>query len=156
MNRIVTYKNNEAILKAHSIIPKSILDRLHFDYLIGVDPVYAGLHNHIDTGDKRSYRDTAHVAYAHNQCLANRNKRTTIVIPKLLEPCHVVHEIAHVLDEYLGWEWEAIPITEYAKTDRLEAFAEAFTAWLFYNYATIPIKTQSEIDNKTLTLFESL
>lgn len=156
MNRITSYGLNPAICKALDTIPQGIISRLHFDWLIGCDPVYIGLHNDTDIGDGRSYRNTGHVAYRHNQI--NRGK-TTIVIPDpdgFWPPYLIVHEIAHVLDEYLGWEHKAIPVTEYGKTNNLEAFAEAFTAWLFYGYATIKLPTQSEIDPVTEALFESL
>ncbi len=154
MNRFITYQNNEAIQYAHSIIPDSILSRLHFDYLIGCDPVYTGLFRDVATSDGRSYRETACVAYPFHQLVSN--PKTTIIIPKTLCPTYIVHEIGHVLDEYFNFKHTAIPVTDYAKTNRQEAFAEAFTAWLFYGYTQINLKTASGIDNKTYSLFESL
>lgn len=156
MNRVMTWQNNEAIQFAYKVIPQPILDRLHFDYLIGCDPVYIGFFDYDDTEDGRSYRDTACVAYPYHQKLNKDRQKTTIVTPKILSPIHIVHEIGHVLHEYLNFEHDAIPVTDYAKTDIREAFAEAFTAWLFYNYATIPLKTQHEIDNRTFALFQEL
>ena len=154
MNRFYTYRNNEAIQAAHRIIPNSILNRLHFDYFIGADPIYAGISDYEKTTDGRSYRDTACVMYPWHFRLTK--EKTTIVIPKERTPRTIIHEIGHVIDEYLGFEHIAVPVTEYAKTDRYEAFAEAFTAWLLLGYANYPCKTVSGIDLKTESLFESL
>jgi hypothetical protein len=154
MNRFITYQNNESIQYAHSIIPASILERLNFDYLVGYDPVYAGLFDNEICEDGRSYRNTACVAYPFHQLI--HNGKTTIVLPGYLPYYHIVHEIGHVLDEYLNFEHKTIPVTEYAKTNRQESFAEAFTAWLFYGYAQFNLRTQSGIDDNTESLFLSL
>ena len=156
MNRVVTYYNNGAIQEAHRVIPKTILSRLHFDYFIGCDPVYAGLFNDEKTKDGRSYHITACVAYPYHQLVSKNLRKTTIVIPTSLPPVNIVHEIGHVLDEYLGFNHDAVPVTEYAKVDRAEAFAEAFTAWLYWGYASKPCKTASEIDDKTDSLLHHL
>lgn len=50
----------------------------------------------------------------------------------------LVHELGHVLDETLGFTTHADPVSWYARGDRQEAFAEAFTAWLIPGYADRP------------------
>jgi hypothetical protein len=58
-------------------------------------------------------------------------RRATIVLP--FGPgrtATVVHELGHALDEVLEHEWSAKPVSAYARVDRFEAFAEAFTAWV--------------------------
>lgn len=126
------------------------------DLLIGADPIYVGLHGHEDTGDGRSYRDTAHVVHAFGQTTLPRARRkTTVVMPEVLEPWAVVHELGHVLDEQLGWQYEAQPVTAYAMTNRQEAFAEAFTAWrcpdVYWN-----VQDYLAADQETLSFFTEL
>ena len=59
-----------------------------------------------------------------------------------------MHEYGHALDEIDGFDWYATPCTEYARTDRFEAFAEAFTKWVFPQYSADDIK------RPTAALFE--
>jgi hypothetical protein len=35
-----------------------------------------------------------------------------------------------MLDDALGYEWTAKPVSNYARRDLYETFAEAFTAWV--------------------------
>lgn len=150
MNRIVS-GFRELIEASFDCIPPKIRERLYYvDFFTGNDPVFAGLTLEENTDDGRSCRDTAHVAYPQNQLrLPKQYRRTTIVLQKPIPIYFVVHELAHVLDEVLGWRHIAFSVTEYAKTNREEAFAEAFTSWLFYNYGDEP-------DEKTRILFEGL
>ena len=150
MERICTSYNNAAIQFAHAVIPDSILNHLHFDYFIGCDPIFAGLFGYEDAEDGRSYHHTNCVAYPFHQLLPKDKQKTTIVIPHKISEIYTIHEIGHVLDEYLNFNCEVVPITEYAKVNRMEAFAEAFVAWLIKGYS------QLRIDPKTLSLFESL
>jgi len=69
--------------------------------------------------------------------------------PKALCAWQVVHELGHVLDEVLNFEWIAAPITKYAESNRCEAFAEAFVGYL-YRYGNHPL------DEATLALFDSV
>lgn len=104
----------------------------HADLFIGTDPILAGLHSYIDTDDGRSYRLTPHVCYpSHLLHLPADRRNTTIVVPDKLtrNRWDVVHEFGHVLDERLRFEHQAVPISDYAKTNRYEAFAVAFEAW---------------------------
>lgn len=50
-------------------------------------------------------------------------QRTSVIV--------VVHELGHMLDWQLGRTHMAVPVTEYAATDRSEAFAEALVAKVF-------------------------
>ncbi len=132
------------------LLPEEILNRvIYAHFLTGVDPIYVGLHHYVDTKDNRSYRTTAHVAYPFHQCLSKDLRHTTIVLPRLVSPCGLIHELGHVLDENLGFSHLSKPVTEYAKVDRYEAFAEAFTSWLFGGYGKAP-------DEKTQYLLDSL
>jgi len=129
MQRLVDYRYSEVIGSSFNIISPTIcqlLEGIHF--FVGTDPIYAGLHNYIDTEDGRSLRNTAHCCYPWNMI----DKKPVIVLPEITTPDIVVHELGHYLDFLLGFRHNAIPINEYAKTNRREAFAEAFTARYFY------------------------
>ena len=80
----------------------------------------------------------------------------TIVLPffNIELPClsDVIHELGHMLDDvtpFFRYHSEIKPVTEYAKTDFCEAFAEAFTSWLLWGYGDQP-------DNETIYYFEKL
>ena len=150
MERMVDYRYSELIGAAFGVIPDKVGGRLRYvHFLTGIDPIYAGLFNDEDIGDGRSYRDTACVAYPYHQRIDKSLRHTTIILPNLIPLAYVIHELGHVLDESLGFIHIAEPVTEYAKTDRGEAFAEAFTSWLFWGYGDEP-------DESTKYLFESL
>jgi len=133
MERLVSYRYSEGISYAINLLPIAIANKLsHVHFFTGTDPVFAGLHNYIETDDKRSYRNTAHVSYPWNAI--NKRERTTVVLPLLEDalPYVVIHELGHCLDEILEFKHIALPVNEYAKTNRLEAFAEAFAAQYFW------------------------
>ncbi len=147
-----------AVGQALSIIPDRILPLVGCEFIIGVDPNFAGIHEfetyHYD-GEVMTYRDSAHCTYAHNQIHRPVSFRTTkVILPE--NPAYqwdttagvgtVVHELGHVLHEFVGFEWDADPVTEYAKTDRYEAFAEAFEFWVW----------SRPIDEKTQALFNRM
>lgn len=149
MNRIGDARYGETIGKALSLYPTPLRERLagtHF--LTDTDPVFAGLHCYGDTTDGRSYKETAHAVYPFHQEHRPRCHRTpTVVLPVRPSLCTVVHELAHVLDWHLGFDHVAKPVTEYAKTNRSEAFAEAVTSWIFYGYGEEPSSaTKSYLD----------
>ena len=132
MNRI-GYGYSESISYAFSLLPNAIRNRLQYThFLTGVDPIWVGLHNYIDTGDGRSYHNTAHVSYPWNAI--NKHGQTTVVLPLLKDahPYVIIHELGHCLDEILEFRHNALPVNEYAKTNRLEAFAEAFACQYFW------------------------
>jgi len=105
------------------------------------DPVFKGLHDWVDVGDGRSYRDTAHVIHAtHLESLPADRRRTVVVIPgrprgDQYDIDMLVHELGHVTDHMTGRERGCTPIGSYAAANRAEAFAEAFTAWMIPDYA---------------------
>lgn len=124
MKRISGSGYNEAISTAFDMLPgwlAELLTDTHF--LCGVNPVFAGLHSSETAEDGRSYSNTAHAAFRHHTA----DGSTTVVLPVVVPPWVVIHELGHVLDELLGWPPVPEPITKYAQTNRLEAFAEAFT-----------------------------
>lgn len=101
------------------------------DCLLGVDPLFVGLHGDEDASDGRSYRTTAHVAYPWH----TTDKSCTVVMPPSEgASVHVaIHELAHVihwqLKERTG-QWIKLPtICEYAERNDYEAFACALHSW---------------------------
>ena len=140
----------EAIGFALGLLPVPIADRLsHVQFVCGVDPVFAGLHDTATTDDGRSYGLTAHCAYGWGLPRPASDRVTTIVLPIVPLPSTVVHELGHALHETLGFDPEAEPVTEYAKTNRWEAFAEAFVAWRFWGYGDEP-------DDRTVWLLDAM
>lgn len=170
MNRVKAGGYAELISAAYEVIPAPIHRLIRPHVLCGTDPKFAGLHNFQSATYGRSYGDTWHVVYPYHQALpAVRDRRTTVVIPHLVDKAPLVrakyghhhsvammvHELGHVLDESLGFDHDASPVTEYAKTDRAEAFAEAFTAWLIPSYLP-SYGSRSVVDDATLALFNNL
>jgi len=155
LERLISYRYSGAISYAFNLLPIAIAEKLNYiHFLTGTDPVYAGLHNYEDIEDGRSYRNTAHVSYPWNA--RNKKERTTIVLPLLIDadPYVITHELGHCFDEVLGFQHRALPINEYAKTDRREAFAEAFAAQYFWLGKEAEDIAQS--DKATQYLFEQL
>lgn len=132
MNLITSYNQNPEIQEAFRRIPKELHKRLYCDWIIGADPIRTGLHNFDTTDDGRSLRVTAHVAFPRHQTCAH--KITTVVLPAHVGVYTIIHELGHVLDCQLGFCHNMIPVTKYAQTNRLEAFAEAFTTWVCPEY----------------------
>lgn len=153
MNRCARAGFRESVGRALDVVPSRVLERLTgVQFFLGADPVLAGLTLWDYTGDGRSYRDTAHVLYDFHQHHRPADDRpVTVVIPELEPPEVVVHELGHALDHALGFSHEARPVTAYAATNRHEAFAEAFTAWLWPGYVTWTVD-----DPATRHLFEGL
>jgi hypothetical protein len=158
-HRIRRQVDAEAIGHALTLIPSGIRRRLaHVRFIAGVDPVFIGLHRFAETGDRRSYRDTAHAVYPCH--LTNRpadDRGTGVVLPVPQDPEIVVHELGHALHEAIGFDCHTpTPVTEYAKTDTWEAFAEAFTVWVCpHAYSQQAADTLAQ-DARTLALFAEL
>lgn len=132
MHRIRTQRQAEHIAVALTWIPDGILPLIEgTDFLVGVDPIFAGLHDFETTFDGRSYRQTAHCVYGyHQEHLAARHRKTTVAIPEgFTSTAVIVHELGHALDEVLDFSVSVNAISKYAETDRYEAFAEAFVAY---------------------------
>jgi len=161
LERITSYQFTELIESGFALIPEEISKRLkHVHFFTGTDPVYAGLFDDKSTKDGRSYRDTWCCSYPWNQTV--EDKRTTIVMtdllldyPKALRPAIVVHELAHCLHEVLDFEPLAKPVTKYAQTDEFEAFADAFTLWVFPEYDRF-YELINKVDDEMIALFSQL
>lgn len=158
MNRLAPGGYSALVEAAYGLIPARLHHLIQADWLTGVDPVFAGLHDYLDMSYGRSYRTTAHVAYDFHQLLPTARRRTTVVMPSLVAVRTLVHELGHVLHERLRFEPSPQPVTEYAATDRFEAFAEAFAAWalpLGHSYGAAKDQLY-EGDRATVALFEGL
>lgn len=132
VERIRGHDTGELLSMALDWLPESVATRLRFVHFFIGDPVFAGLHEFEVADDGGSYRTAAQYV---SECLQRHRprsaRRATIVLP--FGPgrtATVVHELGHALDEVLGEEWSAKPVSDYARVDRFEAFAEAFTAWV--------------------------
>lgn len=136
MQRIAE-RNAETIGVALDYLPDRFRDLAACDFFCG-DALFAGITTAVGaverTSDGRSYRSVEHVLFP---CHA-RDKRTTIVLPVRTIVPVVLHELGHVIHwalfERVG-RWDAIPrlepVTDYARRNWLEEFAEAFTAWFY-------------------------
>lgn len=159
MERIVNQQYAELIAEAISTVPDKIMEIIRpIHFFTGTDPFYAGLETEDGSADPngRNWKITMH--YTPIECqlhLPKSYRYPTIVIPFLPEaPGDIVHELGHALDVKTMWyqyQTDIIPVTEYAKTDSCEAFAEAFAAWLFWDYGNF-----REPDQETLALFKRL
>ena len=101
------------------------------DIVSGVDPVFIGLHSVAITDDGRAYKATAHCAWPAGQTtLLRPDRRSTVVLPTEETPGVILHELAHVLDERIGWNREDLrPVSRYAE-NTYEDFACGLVAWL--------------------------
>ena len=149
MKRIQRQSTAEMIAESYDLLPGRLAKVLaHVDFFEG-DPLAAGLHRFEDADDGRSFRTTAHcVQPCHMLHLPAQRRVTTIVLPpgENRGLYTVVHELGHALDELDGHTWLASPVNDYAKTNRFEAFACAFEAWVFH--------TDAELFGPTTKLFE--
>ena len=129
----------EAVAEALDHLPDRLLPVAACDLFCG-DPLFAGLcrpgwdfEDSPVTG--RSYRATAHVCFPYH----SRDRRVTMVLPDGRDDVMTaLHEFGHVIHWHLqeragGWEKvpRLEPVTDYALTNELEEFAEAFTAWFY-------------------------
>jgi hypothetical protein len=132
VERIQGHDAGELLSMALSWLPGPLARRLGFVHFFIGDPVFAGLHQFEVADDGGSYRTCAQ--YVSEGCQTHRPRsarRATIVLPRGPgRTATVVHELGHALDEVLGEEWSAKPVSAYGRFDRYEAFAEAFTAWV--------------------------
>lgn len=129
----------EAIAEAFDVIGPTLTGRLsHVQFVCGVDPVFAGIHTYDKPRDGGlSFRITTHCAWPYHLAGPADRRVTTIVVPEA--PWHhtyplwlvhdLVHELGHALDWLTGQRHDAVPVTQYARTNRREAYAEAFVSW---------------------------
>jgi hypothetical protein len=160
MDRVRTQRDSEPIGRAFDLLPAGIQRRLNgIHFAAGFSPVFAGLHCFTDTEDGRSYDTTAHVVYPHHQITSVRaNRAITVALPCTEYPTVIVHELGHALHGLLDFQsHDPDPVTDYAKTNRWEAFAEAFAAWVLpgdpYYVRAQEILLQ---DKRTLAFFDEL
>lgn len=155
MNRIPDQRYATVIGEALAILPQRIADRLTgVRFVCGVDPGFAGLHAYGSSENGYAYSTTAHCCFPYH--LRNRpaaERPTTVVLPYPPALTTVVHELGHALDWSIGRTHTAAPVTDYARTDRDEAFAEAFTTWKFWGYGD---EAAFRSDGATVALFEEL
>jgi len=132
VERIQGPNAGELLTMALDWLPESIATRLGFVHFFVGDPVFAGLHELEVADDGGSYRTVAQ--YVSESCQRHRprsTRRPTIVLPNGPgQVTTVVHELGHALDDVVGYEWTAKAVSDYARADDYEAFAEAFTAWV--------------------------
>ncbi len=129
-------KHHAAISEGLARYPTKLLEIIPVAFWTD-DPIWTGLHDHTDTGDGRSYADTAHAVYPEHSVL----DRPMIVLPErpgdetVPELTRVVvHEVAHLLDWQLGQRHDLPALNFYAETNRQEAFAESVVAWLMPDF----------------------
>jgi hypothetical protein len=146
MNRCKDQRLAELVGWAMRYVPPLLIERTPVDWFLGSDPVFAGLH-HYETGGKHgwSYRhQAAHYVEETHQTHRPRSARIpTIVLPSVDHHTYdhnrygllawVLHEFGHAVqhasERNLRTTWWADPVSEYAKTNHYEAFAEAFVDW---------------------------
>lgn len=136
------------IAEAYRRLPVGIAQRVsHVQFVCGVDPVFVGLHRYEDC------RAVQHCVYGYLLDRPAVDRRTTICLPfHSDDPADVVHELGHALHEVVRWELDAAPVSEYARTDRYEAFAEALVAHTHF-YGDQDVLAS---DLATLALFDEL
>ena len=148
-----------AVGEAMDFIPERLHEKIACEILVGVDPVFAGMHEFEPfehDGGLLSYKDCAHVIYPDLQLhrpAAFRNVKMFLPSNPTYEwdtytgVYTVIHELGHVLDFNLDFEYDVATTTEYSEANREEAFAEAFAGWIFGDVV---------LDEYTRTLFEGL
>ena len=88
--------------------------------------------------------------YPHHMLGPADRRVTTIVLPGTAwGPLLIVHEIGHALHETFDFGPHSDPVTDYARTNKHEAFAEAFTSWCW------PNPDYGRCDDATRALLES-
>lgn len=131
VNRCTSRRTSETVGLAWEYVSPWFGGRFPCDVFMA-DPVFAGLHDYETTFDGRSYHDTMHVCYPFNISGPASRRRTTIVIPHGATLYGMVHEFGHILDGLHDFGFTAKPVSEYAKSDRHEAFAEAFAYRIWF------------------------
>ena len=142
MSRVHDLIPAQAIGQALELIPARLRNLTGCEFVVGVNPVFAGIHCYGDeyAPEGHTYGDIAHCVQDIHQWLRPASDRTT----KIILPSHrgyqwdtwagvhtVVHELGHVVHYNTEPSWAADPVSDYAHTNHMEAFAEAFAAWVW-------------------------
>lgn len=129
-----------ALETARSMLPQKVVETAPLRFLCGVSPLFVGLHGYDDTGDGRSYADTAHACYPYHT--SDGYPRVVLpydhaVVSRSLDwqTMIYVHEIGHIFDWATGFSVTPPETTWYSKVSRGEAFAEAFSMMVHPTYA---------------------
>lgn len=124
VDRIVGGEFRNVLSYGISLIPRDVWEVISdTKFVCGLDPLYIGLHSFDDTGDGRLYSETAHCCYPWH---LDSPGPVTVVIPKMVEPRTIVHELGHALHYKLGFCTPPYAETWYASTHPHEAFAVGF------------------------------
>lgn len=161
MKRLRSGLSTASIEAAYSLIPPPIADRLRaVDWFLDTNPIWAGLHTYETTEDGRPYSETAHTVHPMHQCSLPRSLRAPTVVlfrDDLKYPDVAVHELGHILHEQLRFEPSPSPVSDYAGSNKWEAFACAFTAWVVpWQCSRRHDPTILWRDSATMRLFEHL
>lgn len=148
MKRVTDYRKAEPVAAALRLLTGTLHDLASRCDVFTADPLLAGLHRYETASYSRSFRNTAHVAYPWNQELPSGDQVVTVVLPEVVDLHSAVHELGHVVDYWTGFSHKAEPVSWYAKTDRYEAFAEAF--------AYRALRGPDHVDAATAAFFEAL
>lgn len=132
MNRVLKSYDLSSMQEALRLIPEPLVKRIeHVDLCLGVDPVFAGIHEYKDASFGRAYSETAHVAYGlHLKKRPYSDRNTHLIAPINIKPYDFIHEFGHVLHQSIDFENIGLEVTNYAKTNQREAFAETFACWI--------------------------
>ena len=150
MDRLVSNDYAVTIAAAKNLYPPNLHKFIACDFLTGTDPIFAGLHDHVDASYGRTLRNTAHCAYEMHQMIRPKSqRRVTVVLPVPETVDTVVHELAHVMHQAIGWMRTTTDVSWYAETNRYESFAEAVSSWLVPGYAP---RRDVEIEKALLAL----
>jgi hypothetical protein len=158
VERIRGHDAGELLSMALNWLPESVAGRLGFVHFFVGDPVFAGLHRFEVAADGGSFRTVSQYVPARLQSHRPRSaRRATIVLPNGPGRTEtVVHELGHALDEVLGEEWSAKPVSDYARVDPFEAFAEAFTAWVGLPSYQTQRGRLYRVDRETAAFFDAI
>ena len=139
--------------KALELLTPKLRQIIACEFVIGVDPVLAGVHRFQRAADGRPYSETPHCVYdIHQGHRPVSDRGIKIILPR--NPAYgwgswggvetVVHELGHVLHARTEPDHIADPVSAYAHTNHREAFAEAFREWIW----------GGRIDERTAALFD--